>query len=107
MVLPSMAALVSQIKPLLEKWSPGNQTECIDAIIAAWATNSWREDDLITCETELTAALTPTDSTMSSTMEQRLNTLFGAFDEKAPSENLKNAILGKLDRAGGSMLDST
>ena len=40
-------------------------------------------------------------------MEQRLSTLFGAFDDKAPSENLKNAILGKLDRAGGSMLDST
>ena len=44
MVETAMTALVSQIKPLLEKWSPSNQIECIDTIITAWASNSWSED---------------------------------------------------------------
>ena len=39
MVETAMAELISKIKPLLESWSPGNQSECIDAIIAAWSTN--------------------------------------------------------------------
>ena len=107
MVETAMAELVSKIKPLLEKWSPGNQTECIDDIIKAWATNSWGLDELVICETQLEEALKPADGQLSSIMEQRLSTLFGAFDEKVPTSNLKNVILGKLDRAGGSMLDST
>jgi len=37
----------------------------------------------------------------------RLDTLFGAFDEKIPSSRIKKEVLGKLDRAGGTLLDST
>ena len=44
---------------------------------------------------------------MTAVIEQRLDTLFGAFDEKAPSVKFKNAVLGKLDRAGGTLLDPT
>ena len=36
-----------------------------------------------------------------------MDTLFGAFDSKAPSARSKNQVIGKLDRAGGSLLDST
>ena len=61
----------------------------------------------MTCELKLEEALTPANGTLSSTIEQRLSTLFGAFDDKPPTENFKNSVLGKLDRAGGSMLDST
>ena len=40
-------------------------------------------------------------------MEQRFDTLFSAFDSKAPTEATRNKILGNLDRAGGSLLDQT
>ena len=39
MVDTSMGELVAKIKILLESWSPGNQVECIDAMIAAWKKN--------------------------------------------------------------------
>ena len=107
MVDTSMGELVAKIKILLESWSPGNQVECIDAMIAAWKKNTWGLDELMTCELKLEEALTPANGTLSSTIEQRLSTLFGAFDDKPPTENFKNSVLGKLDRAGGSMLDST
>ena len=40
-------------------------------------------------------------------MEQRFDTLFSAFDSKAPSQDTRKKILGNLDRAGGSLLDQT
>ena len=106
MVESAMANLVSQLKISLKKWSPSDQVEAVDLIIASWTSNKWGVDELITCENELENALAA-DGSLESDIEQRLSTLFGAFDEKVPSERLKNSIIGKLDRAGGSMLDST
>ena len=37
----------------------------------------------------------------------KLDTLFGAFDNKSPANAIKKKVLGKLDRAGGNMLDTT
>ena len=40
-------------------------------------------------------------------IENRFDTFFSAFDERAPSKKVKQKILGNLDRAGGSLLDQT
>ena len=69
MVEAVMTELVGQIKTFLEKWSPGNQVECIDLMIATWAANSWGIDELTLCETQVEAALTPADGTISATIE--------------------------------------
>ena len=85
-----MQKLVNTIKPLLESWSPGNQSDCIDAVIKAWAENGWGEGELVTCETQLEQALKPASGELDSNMAQRLGTLFGAFDDKVPTDRIKN-----------------
>ena len=107
MVETKMKSLVDLLKPLIEKWAPSDQVEAIDHCVKYWSTNQWGTGELIKCETLLEAALTAADGTLDSVVEHRLSTLFGAFDEKVPEERFKNSILGKLDRAGGSMLDET
>ena len=106
MVETAMDDLVVQLKPLIKSWSPSDQVECVDKIINGWVKNNWSSSELTDCEMALTDSFTKTEE-CDETIESRLDTLFGAFDETTPSEKIKNSVVGKLDRAGGSMLDST
>ena len=56
---------------------------------------------MTSCETALQALFTGPDGTCDEKFEKRIDTLFGAFDEKVPEERFRSQVLGKLDRAGG------
>ena len=103
-MVSSLDQLVSTLKPLVTTWAPSDAVEAVEAIIKSWADNKFGTDELTDCETRLQAAF---GSDCTEDIEQRLDTLFGAFDGKAPSAMFRNQVLGKLDRAGGSLLDST
>ena len=75
-------------------------------MISSWNEHNWGADELLTLEKFLEKSFEETKD-LSDEMEQRMDTLFGAFDDKAPSAKFRNQVLGKLDRAGGSLLDST
>ena len=97
---------MSKLKPLMTTWEPKDQEACVESCISAWAANSWDDEELQELEKALEAAFVNSNA-FDATIEQRFDTLFGAFDDKPPSKDLKNKILGNLDRAGGSLLDQT
>ena len=90
----------------MQSWSPSDQETCVDICITAWTEHKWGLDELVKVETELQGLFSGANA-LDSTIEQRLDTLFGAFDEKVPSRGSKQQILGNLDRAGGKLLDVT
>jgi hypothetical protein len=58
-------------------------------LIDAWTKNGWTAEELISCESTLGDSL-EADGDLNEDMESRLDTLFGAFDQKAPNARFKN-----------------
>ena len=108
MVESAISELANKIKHHISVWAPNNQERVIDYIMEAWKEHNWGDDELITLEIAIEKLFINLDTdSIDDAILDKLDTLFGAFDNKSPANAIKKKVLGKLDRAGGNMLDTT